>query len=340
MSTKVLLTGGTGLIGSAILLKLLSASYPTVVVLRSPSQQSSLADHPLFSPHAASGRLTFTVIQEFSSAASWTPILKDITHIIHTASAVPYPHLDPMRDIFEPNIAGQTGLLSAAVTCEGIKRVVLTSSVVAAMPMEPRSPAVHTASARVANPTPPFTTNQDAYQASKIHFLNASRDLRAHPDTKFDIVNVLPAYVFGPVPRASSSKDMVASSNGLLIQLLTGVKFPPHVKLGGATAHLDDVASIHVKALESNIPGNRDYAIAVPMSWGDGIRIAKGKFGAAFEKGWLKEGSLGTEDLEWDVKETEEVFGMKLKGFEACVEDTVGQYVELLGKEKEGKASL
>ena len=335
--SKILLTGATGFIGFTILTRLINAGYSFIrVVIRDATKQRTLMEDLRLDQYKAPGNLSFIVIPDFTKASAWGTALKDITHVIHTASSLPYPHLDPMRDIYEPNVAIQDALLAAAEQCSTLKRVVLTSSIVAAMPPLPRtSPVVYTADQRLATPTPPFTDIPNAYQAAKIRCLNSSRDLREKPGTRFEVVNVLPGYVMGAVAGAREAGEMATSSNSILLNIVTGMHYPSDVKLSGAAAHVDDVAAVHVKALEDSILGNKDYAVATPMRWNDVISVSKEQFPKAFLGGWLQEGRVETRETEWDVSETEKVFEMKFKEFGDCVKDTVGQYLELLRKERE-----
>jgi len=64
----------------------------------------------------------------------------------------------------------------------------------------------------------------------------------------------------------------------------------------------------------------------------DAVKISRGLFPEAFEKGILREGSTNSNSQDFDRTETEEVFG-KLRGYGEMVRSVVEQYVGL--KEKE-----
>lgn len=88
-------------------------------------------------------------------------------------------------------------------------------------------------------------------------------------------------------------------------------------------AHLDDVAKVHVRALDPKVEGDRNYGVSVPMQYNDAIDIARKNFRDAFEKGVLKPGNQPSEVVEWDARGTESAFGIKFKGFEEMVVDVV-----------------
>ncbi|KAJ4294044.1 hypothetical protein N0V90_007733 [Kalmusia sp. IMI 367209] len=335
---KVLITGATGLIGFQVLVKVLQAGYTARAALRSSSKIPSLAEHSLLSSYHRSGALSFIHVPDFSVPSAWTDALEGIQYVIHVASAVPYPHLDPMKDIYWPNVRVVDAVLLAALESKTIKRVIFTSSIVAALPLPPRTPARYTESSRAPTSTGPFSDVDTAYQASKTRSLNDSYDFVAKHKPAWDVVNILPGYVFGRDEKAKEAKDMFASSNALLLSLLTGVEFPH--QLGPAAVLLDDVADVHVKALSDSVQGSQAYGVSVPMKWNDAIAIAQKHFPQAFEKGQLKAGNVDTEELVWDASKSEEVFGMKFTDFERTVVEMVGQYLDLLDRGQQEESAV
>ncbi|KAF1953319.1 NAD(P)-binding protein [Byssothecium circinans] len=327
----VLLTGATGFIGFQILLELLESGYAVNAVIRSTNNHITLIRHPKVREQEDSGRLRFTTIADFSAADAWDEALRDVDFLMHVASPLPLPTLDPEKDIFQPSVSVNNNLLSATLKAPKLKRIVLTSSIVGAMPLPPRGSGPYAADAQVTTPLPPFANVYDAYQASKIHLLNKSRELVALHTPRFDIIGILPGYTFGKNERATNAKEMFSSSNGLLLMLLTGRNFAGTRTTGAA--HIRDVATVHVRALEQKIEGNRNYGVTVPMMYNKAIDIAKKHFPEAFEKGTLQPGDQPSEVVEWDAKETENLFDLKFKDFEQMIVEVVSQYLDLPAKE-------
>lgn len=328
-SSIVLLTGATGFIGFRILLDVLEAGYTVKAVVRSPAKTDALLQNPTLRELNATGRLTFPNIPDFAIEGAWDKDIQDVEFIIHVASPLPLPFLDPGKDIFQPSVKANDNLLKAVLGAPKLKRLILTSSIVATMPLPPRGPGPYNAAGSVPTPSEPFANVYDAYQGSKIHLINSSRELveRHHPT--FDVINVVPGYVFGRNKSATTAQGMFTSSNALLLMLLKGRVFSG-TRTAGA-AHLDDVTKVHVKMLDLSVPGNTSYGVSINMQYNDAISIAKKHFPDAFEKGvFTDKGDQPSETVQWDASETEEALSVRFKGYEQMVVDVVSQYLELL----------
>jgi hypothetical protein len=101
----------------------------------------------------------------------------------------------------------------------------------------------------------------------------------------------------------------------------------------GIVVHADDVARIHVGALdEKKIPGNASLFASIPAQFEDAIGIVRRLFPEAVEDGRLPlGGKRGTLPMTIDIQDTISVFG-PLKSYEEMVKSVVGQYLELLAK--------
>jgi nucleoside-diphosphate-sugar epimerase len=329
----LLLTGATGLIGFQILLDALKADHIVRAVVRSPEKKARLLQHASIKEAASCQRLGFAIITDFSSPQAWGAALEGIDFVIHTASPLPLPSLDPDVDIFGPMMHVNASLLQAALKVPSLKRIVFTSSIVATMPLPPRGPGPYNAFTRYPASSGPFANVTDAYQAAKMQLLEQNHDTVKTHRPSFDVINIIPGYTFGRNESAQTSAEMSASSNGLLFALLKGRKFAGPRTAGGA--HIKDVSKVHIKALGSDIPGNADYGVTVPIVYDAAIKIAKARFPEAFAAGIFNEnGTQPSEVVEWDARATEERFGITFKSYEVMVTDTVTQYLELLEPEK------
>jgi len=116
------------------------------------------------------------------------------------------------------------------------------------------------------------------------------------------------------------------------MNLLTGAKVDqPGL---GATVHVDDCALSHVNALDHKVEGNQDFNAVTKehVVYNDAIGIAKKAFPEAFREGKLRDdGELPQKWLSFDTEKTENVLGVKGRGFEEQVKGIVGHYLELLG---------
>lgn len=325
----VMITGATGLIGFRILLDLLKDGYRAKVVVRSQEKGVFLSLHPKLKDEYDQGHFSFSVVYDFGEPGVWDEALRDVTHIMHVASPLPLPFLEPEKDIYGPSVKGNDNLLSAALKAPKLERIILTSSIVATMPLPPRSHGPYNASTLVDDPTGPFQNVYDAYQAAKIHLLHKSREIveQMQHSPRFDVISILPGYTFGRNEMAMSAQQMFQSSNGVLLMLLQGRKFPIDRITG--VAHLDDVAAVHVRALDRSVKGNSIYGVSISAKYNSAIEIAQKHFLGAFERGIFAPGDQPSEVIEWDSTATENIFDIRFKDFVDMVVDVVAQYLNL-----------
>ncbi|KAL8776582.1 MAG: hypothetical protein Q9213_008218 [Squamulea squamosa] len=109
----------------------------------------------------------------------------------------------------------------------------------------------------------------------------------------------------------------------------------------GTTVHVDDVAKIHIAALNPKIEvnGNEDFILNAGgvegMQWNDAKEIVKRRFPEAVERGLLPcKGETETRAMRVDGGKAERVFGFEYKGFEEQIVSVVGWYLEAVGREE------
>ena len=141
----------------------------------------------------------------------------------------------------------------------------------------------------------------------------------------------MPSYVFGANELVTDAKSVASGSNGLLMGLILGVSAP--YASPGTVVHVEDVARIHVGALdEKKIPGNASFAAAMSVQFEDALGIAARLFPEAVQDGRLPlGGKRGTLPVTVDIQDTLDIFG-PLKSYEEMIKSVVGQYLELLAK--------
>lgn len=100
----------------------------------------------------------------------------------------------------------------------------------------------------------------------------------------------------------------------------------------GIPVHVDDVAAMHVQALDSSVPGNEDYlSVAEPIQWTDTREIVKKHFPKEVEAGLFSfNGTPITAPLVTDNSKAKKVFGIKFKTFEEQIISAATQYLELV----------
>jgi nucleoside-diphosphate-sugar epimerase len=107
-----------------------------------------------------------------------------------------------------------------------------------------------------------------AYAATKsIAQETAETFLKIQPRT-FDLVVLMPSFVLGADPLVKNLGGLMVGSNGILMNHLLGQRMAPMIK---TSIHIDDVAKLHVQALDLLIPAGRylvsSGGLALLPSW-------------------------------------------------------------------------
>jgi nucleoside-diphosphate-sugar epimerase len=173
----------------------------------------------------------------------------------------------------------------------------------------------------------PYESEFAAYAASKVAALAEAECwmARTHPD--FDLIHLHPSFVEGRNDLATTPREAMKGTNGLVLGLAFGKNFENPI--AGATVHNEDVARAHIQALDSSVPGNSSYILSQSTEWNDAIDIIRRKFPNA---SLPNTGSAVTHELPIDVSATEDVFGFQHLGFSEQVKSVVGHYLELRSK--------
>jgi nucleoside-diphosphate-sugar epimerase len=160
--------------------------------------------------------------------------------------------------------------------------------------------------------------------------------------------------VIGRNIHANTVEQLFDGTDAVFLALLTGNSDPSTPPEIGVSVHVDDVAELHVLALDQSkvkkagavddffISRGKQYAIATgigmpltetDITWDDITKIAAQKFPEAVKSGQLP--ATGTKKSKSGISnasKTEKVLGRELKSLEDMVTDLTNQYLEVLGK--------
>ncbi|KAF2459301.1 hypothetical protein BDY21DRAFT_337897 [Lineolata rhizophorae] len=342
----VLITGCTGHIGFSTLLSALRAGHRVRAAVRSSSKASALLSHPVLRPYTS--RLTTAVVPDLTAPGAYRSAVRGTTHVIHIASPLttgaPYSWEHAQKTFIQPAVRGTLELLEAARAEPRVRRVVITSSMVALVPLaqlegrerRPASAGPVRPTDRIPLKPEPYETEFAAYAASKVAALREAEAFMARdPRPHFDVVHVHPSFVLGRNGMAAEPRASLRGTNGIALGMALGRHLG---NVAGASAHVEDVAAVHVKALDAAaVPGGRSYIVSQRTRWEDVAATVRRRFADAVQKRLLvPTGSADTLDIELDASETEAIFGFAHRGIEDQVESVVGQYLELRAQKRAG----
>jgi nucleoside-diphosphate-sugar epimerase len=273
MGSTVLVTGGSGFVGSHCILQLLAAGHRVRTTVRNLKRESDVRAMLKEGGAEPGERLSF-VATDLGSDAGWADAVAGCTHVLHVAS--PFPPSVPKHEdeLIVPAREGALRVLRAARDA-GVTRVVLTSSFAAVgYGHEQRAePFDETSWTRLdgGGVTP--------YVKSKTLAERAAWEFLAREGGRLELAVVHPVGVFGPVLGPDYSNSIL-----VVQRLLNGIPACPRLYL--AVVDVRDVADLHLRAMTHPAArGERFLATASPaLSMLDIARVLKSRLGTAAKR--------------------------------------------------------
>jgi len=266
MNKKVLLTGISGYIGNHCAVELLKNGYSVRGSLRSLLKSQKVID-AIKKEVDPKDNLEFCEL-DLLSDDGWDEAMKGCEFVMHVAS--PFINIEPKdeNEYIRPAVDGTMRALRAAKSA-GIKRVVLTSSMVSMLENADKSIKVDSESW-----TNVKAKNISAYAKSKTLAEQASWDfINAQQDTpKMELAVVNPGPVFGP----SLSGDLTGASMGMFTNMLQG-KMPMIPQASINMSDVRDIAKIHVLSLENEKADGKRFIVTTeePFAFQEVAKILK-----------------------------------------------------------------
>jgi nucleoside-diphosphate-sugar epimerase len=270
MST-VLVTGGSGFIGSHCILQLLAAGHRVRTTVRSLEREGDVRAMLKVGGAEPGDRVTF-VAADLEKDAGWPEAAAGCDYALHVAS--PFPQKLPKHEdeLIVPAREGALRLLRAARDA-GVRRVVLTSSFAAIGYGHPRREAPFNET----DWTDPNGAEVLPYTKSKTLAERAAWDFIAQEGRALELSVVNPVGVFGPVLGPDYSTSI------LIVQRLMDGAVPGCPRLYFGAVDVRDVADLHILAMTAAAAkGERFLAVAGDfVSILDIAKMLKDRLGAA-----------------------------------------------------------
>jgi dihydroflavonol-4-reductase len=239
---RVLVTGGTGTIGRALLLRLIADGYSVAALARSRAAEDALRE---MGAEPRRGQL--------EDIASMEVAMKGCDTVFHAAGVNAFCLRDP-SPLFSVNVIGSRNLISAAARAQ-VRRVVYTSS---AAVFGERSGTV---GSETAEHRGSFLSE---YERSKYEAERVVLDTADALDV--DVVCVNPSSAQGPGRAGGTGR--------ILVQFLNG-KLKVYVNTRISLVDIDDCTEGHILAASKGARGERYLLNGFTMSTADALTIVR-----------------------------------------------------------------
>jgi nucleoside-diphosphate-sugar epimerase len=271
MMSVVLVTGGSGFIGSYCIVQLLAAGHQVRTTVRSLNREADVRAMLKQAGAEPGERLSFFAA-ELESDAGWREAVAGSDYALHVASPLPQYVPKNEDELIVPARDGTLRVLRAARDA-AVKRVVLTSSSAAITYGRRPQPA-------------PFDethwTDVDSgdvrpYAKSKTLAERAAWDFVAREGGGLELAVVNPVLVLGPVFSPDYSPSI------LLVQRLMDGAVPGCPRLYFGIVDVRDIADLHIRAMtHPAAKGERFLGVAGDfMSVREIAEVLKSRLGAA-----------------------------------------------------------
>ncbi|KAK9336041.1 hypothetical protein V1521DRAFT_437939, partial [Lipomyces starkeyi] len=321
-SGLIFITGATGFIGSATALESLKAGYRLRVAIRQESQIDKVKN--VLSAYA--DKLEFTIVPDIADEKAYAGKLEGVDYVLHIAS--PLPRTLDKKNYFGPATQGTLNVLKEASKVSSIKKVVITSSIVAFFPLT----GVPEGGIVTEDPTWDLNVDVNAdftgannsatafalYHASKILANNATWEFKKQNNPGYNLVTIHPTFVYGH-DLLQTSPANIGGTNGLLWNAFVSGQVP----IWSSYVNVRDVAIAHVKALDSGIVDGSKYIVAgKDTTWTEIAQLLNKNY--ADSKLFKLTEDIPGNPLPTDTSKAEKDLGIKW----ISLEDTIKEVVE------------
>jgi nucleoside-diphosphate-sugar epimerase len=271
---KILVTGGSGFIGSHCILQLLAAGHEVRTTVRSLKREGDVRAMLKEGGAEPGERLSFFAA-DLKNDAGWADAVAGCEYVLHVASPLPAKVPKNEDELIVPAREGALRVLRASRDA-GVKRVVLTSSFAAIGYGHKQQSAPFDETSW----TDPNGDDVQPYAKSKTLAERAAWDFIAREGGALELFAVNPVGVFGPVLGADYSTSI------LLVQRLMDGAVPGCPRLYFGVVDVRDVVDLHIRAMtDPAAKGQRFLAVAGDfMSIVEIAKVLKRRMGASAKR--------------------------------------------------------
>jgi dihydroflavonol-4-reductase len=266
----VLVTGGSGFLGSWCLVELLRRGYQVRTTVRDLSRESEVRDI-VGSQVDADDRLS-VFRADLNEDAGWDEAIRGCDYVLHVASPFPPEQPKDPDELIVPAREGALRVLRASLAAD-VKRIVLTSSSVAVV--NSGKPADLFTEEDWSDPANPSLT---PYGRSKTIAERAAWDFMNERGEAKRLTAICPTAILGPALSNDRSYSLQA-----IERLLNGMPGVP--KLGFNFVDVRDVAEMQVTAMKASEAAGERFVATDEFLWMAEVgQILRDRLGPAASK--------------------------------------------------------
>lgn len=273
---KVLVTGGTGYLGSWVVKYLLESGYDVQLPVRDKSKKFKY-DYLESIAEESSGKLTIWEA-DLLKEGSYDDAMNGCEQVFHLASPFSLTVKNPQKQLIDPALKGTKNVLTSVNNTPSVKKVVLTSSVAAiygdSADMEEQGLKEFDESF--------FNTSSSLdhqpYSYSKVLAEKAAWEIQK-AQSNWDLVTINPGFIMGPVLSKTSSSESLSFMKDIMKgKFSTGVP-----KLMMAYVDVRDVAKAHLTVAEQTEAQGRHILVNQSLSMLKVTQIVGEVFGKKYK---------------------------------------------------------
>jgi nucleoside-diphosphate-sugar epimerase len=274
MPQAVLVTGGSGFIGSHCILQLLAAGHQVRTTIRNLKREGDVRAMLKVGGAEPGDRLSFFAA-DLENDAGWREAVAGCDFVLHVASPLPPSVPKHEDDLIVPAREGTLRVLRASRDA-GVQRVVLTSSFAAIG----YGHKVRETPFNETDWTDPSGDDVAPYTKSKTLAERAAWDFLAREGGNLELSVINPVAVFGPVLGPDYSASI------LLVQKMLDGAMPGTPQLYFGAVDVRDVADLHIRAMtHPAAKGERFLAVAGDfLTMLDIAKILKARLGESAKR--------------------------------------------------------
>jgi dihydroflavonol-4-reductase len=250
---SVLVTGGSGFLGSWCLIELLRRGHRVRTTVRDLAREPEV--RAAIGSQVDPGDRLAVLAADLRDDAGWEEAVRDCDYVLHVAS--PFPPTQPKDpdELIVPAREGTLRVLRAGLDA-GIERVVVTSSIAAVTggATPPSGPLTEE------NWSEPDNPRMTPYARSKTIAERAAWDLVRERGETSRLATINPGAILGPVLSDDRSYSLLAVE-----RLLRGAPGVP--RIGFSFVDVRDVADLHLLAMTAPEAGGERFIAALPFLW-------------------------------------------------------------------------